>query len=78
MQQLECFAISLSMEWQWSKFQELSVEQLYEVLALRQRVFVVEQRCVYQDADGLDFKAWHLLAWERKENRRFLCGYLRV
>jgi ElaA protein len=34
---------------------------LYELMALRQRVFVLEQRCAYVDADGLDPRAWHLL-----------------
>ena len=35
-------------------FAELSGEELYELLSLRQRVFIVEQRCAYLDADGLD------------------------
>lgn len=36
---------------------------------LRQEVFVVEQDCVYLDADGADLDAWHLLGWtEGKEN----------
>jgi ElaA protein len=42
-------------------FQELSLDELYEILALRSEVFVVEQDCVYQDIDGKDQKALHLL-----------------
>lgn len=42
-------------------FQELSLDELYETLALRSEVFVVEQDCVYQDIDGKDQKALHLL-----------------
>ncbi len=42
-------------------FEALSLEQLYAALALRQEVFVVEQQCFYQDADGKDLDAWHLL-----------------
>ena len=34
------------------------------MLALRQRVFIVEQHCAYQDADGRDADAWHLLGWD--------------
>lgn len=46
--------------WRCDPFAELSLRELYELLALRQRVFVVEQRCAFQDADGLDEPAWHL------------------
>ena len=45
--------------WSWLPFDRLSTRELYEVMALRQRVFVVEQRCVYLDADGLDPSCWH-------------------
>jgi len=41
-------------------FSELTVTALYELLRLRAAVFVVEQRCPYQDLDGLDARAWHL------------------
>jgi len=42
-------------------FDELSSRQLYDVMVLRQEVFVVEQRCPYQDADGKDLQGWHVL-----------------
>ncbi len=42
-------------------FEALSVYQLYEIMALRQEVFVVEQNCPYLDADGKDLKGWHLM-----------------
>ena len=35
-------------------FQELTVDELYELLRVRSEVFVVEQNCVYQDMDGDD------------------------
>ena len=41
-------------------FQELSVDELYELLRVRGEVFVVEQNCVYQDMDGDDQKSIHL------------------
>ncbi len=41
-------------------FQELTIEELYELLRVRSEVFVVEQNCVYQDMDGDDQKAIHL------------------
>jgi len=45
-------------------FESLSGADVYDVLALRQRVFVVEQACAYLDADGLDRNARHLLLRE--------------
>lgn len=43
-------------------FKELSLIELYQILQLRSEVFVVEQNCVYQDIDGKDEKALHVLA----------------
>ncbi|MGQ2983692.1 GNAT family N-acetyltransferase [Flavobacterium sp.] len=48
-------------EFKIKRFNELSLPELYEVLQLRSEVFVVEQNCVYQDIDGKDDKALHLL-----------------
>ena len=45
-------------------FQELTADELYELLRLRAEVFVVEQTCVYQDLDGRDRAALHLLLRE--------------
>jgi len=49
------------MRWTCLRFDELSVRQLYDVLALRSQVFVVEQNCVFLDIDGLDPLTLHLL-----------------
>lgn len=43
------------------RFNEFSLLELYDVLQLRTEVFVVEQSCVYQDLDGKDQKALHLI-----------------
>ena len=64
-------------EWQWRSFAELSNDALYEVLAQRQRVFVLEQACLYNDFDGLDQGAHHLLGWRVTGGQRQLAGYLR-
>ena len=42
-------------------FNELSLDELYYLLQLRSEVFVVEQDCVYQDVDGKDHKAIHII-----------------
>ena len=54
-------------------FNELSLNTLYEILRLRSEVFVVEQTCAYQDVDGKDHKALHVLAWQKN----ILIGYAR-
>jgi ElaA protein len=59
----------------WRSFAQLSAAELYSLLRLRSEVFVVEQRCAYQDIDGNDPQADHLLAWDSDGN---LSGYLRV
>ena len=41
-------------------FRQLTTDELYELLRVRSKVFVVEQNCVYQDLDGDDQKATHL------------------
>jgi len=52
------------MEIEVKSFGELSTKQLYGILQLRSEVFVVEQDCVYQDIDGKDERALHIMAWE--------------
>lgn len=42
-------------------FKDLTVYELYDIMALRQEVFVVEQNCPYLDADGIDLFAQHLM-----------------
>jgi ElaA protein len=47
--------------WRFVEFDALTTRELYELLQLRSEVFVVEQACVFQDMDGADEKAMHLL-----------------
>jgi ElaA protein len=51
-------------QFQCIPFHTLTLEQLYDLMALRQAVFVVEQDCPYLDADGKDQQGWHLLGYE--------------
>jgi ElaA protein len=64
-------------EWQFSSFADLGVDALYEMLALRQQVFVLEQTCLYPDIDGLDPGAHHLLGWRTDGGKRELVATLR-
>lgn len=49
------------MNWTIKAFEELTVQELYDVLHLRNEIFVVEQQCAYQDLDYSDQKALHLM-----------------
>ena len=62
------------MNWLFKKFDELSPLELYSILQLRNEVFVVEQNCVFQDADNKDQLSYHLTGW--KEN--ILVAYTRI
>lgn len=55
-------------------FNELTPQQLYEIIKLRNEVFVVEQNCVFQDADDKDQDAFHFMAWAGDD----LAGYTRL
>ena len=61
------------------RFNELSTVELYSLLQLRSEVFVVEQNCVYQDIDGKDEKALHVLGYYNDDlaaySRLFNKGY---
>jgi len=65
-------------EWQWSLFDELSLGELYEILKIRQAIFVVEQDCAYQDVDDLDQVAWHLVGRQKGAIKKEIVAYLRV
>jgi ElaA protein len=62
------------MQWSWSRFADLGVDNLYDALQLRCRVFVLEQG-PYLDPDGVDRQSWHLLG---RDTAGALMGYLRV
>ena len=62
------------MTWVLKKFTALTAEELYAILQLRNEVFVVEQNCVYQDADDKDHLSWHLAGWDDEK----LVAYTRL
>lgn len=56
------------------QFSDLSTIELYQLLQLRAEVFVLEQNCPYQDCDGKDIYAAHLLGFDKDE----LVAYARI
>lgn len=62
------------MNWSCKKFDELTPQELYACLQLRNEVFVVEQNCVFQDADDKDQQCLHLMGCQEKK----LMAYTRI
>jgi ElaA protein len=56
------------------KFDELSTKELYEILKLREAVFIVEQSCIYNDLDDKDYDCIHIMI----QDNNLILGYLRV
>ena len=63
-----------SIVWKIKPFSKLSTEELYQILKIREEVFIVEQTCYYLDADGYDQQAVHI--WAEKEGE--ILAYSRV
>lgn len=60
--------------WTFSLFNDLNIHELYKIMALRSKIFVVEQNCVYQDLDEKDQQSSHLCGWEGDK----LIAYTRI
>jgi ElaA protein len=64
------------MIWSYKLFNQLTVNELYEIMYIRQIVFVVEQNCPYLDVDGKDLASWHLMGRDADSNE--LVAYTRL
>ncbi len=62
------------LKWVFKTFGNLTPDELYAILQLRNEVFVVEQNCVFQDADNKDQPSHHLMSWEGNK----LLAYTRI
>lgn len=62
--------------WQLQSFVKLTAATLFDVLALRQTVFILEQQCLYPDIDAVDKVALHLMAYD--DDTGSLSAYLRL
>lgn len=56
------------------EFNELTTTELYKILKARAAIFVVEQKCIYQDLDDMDFVSFHMYFEEKGE----ILAYLRA
>jgi ElaA protein len=59
------------LQWCWYRLEEMDPVLLYDMLALREAIFVVEQTCIYHELDGRDKCAHHLIA---KQNDEIVAG----
>ena len=64
----------LTLSWTWQRFADLGVDGVYDMLALRAKVFILEQGA-FLDPDGFDRQSWHLLG---RDGSGELRAYLRV
>ncbi len=64
----------MKLRWEWKSFDQLSADQLYTILTVRQEVFVLEQSCLYLDADGKDRRSFHLMGFDEDD----LVAYARI
>lgn len=64
----------MQLNWILKKFEELTAAELYRIMQLRNEVFVVEQNCVYQDADDKDQASLHFCGWDEEK----LVAYTRI
>jgi ElaA protein len=63
------------LNWQFKHYNDLSLNEFHDILALRIKVFVVEQNCPYQELDGKDKKCYHLICRNGKGD---LVGTMRI
>lgn len=62
------------MNWHVKKFKELKCEEIYKILQIRNKIFIVEQKCAYQDCDDRDKKSYHVYVEDKGE----IVSYLRI
>lgn len=64
----------MELAYKWSRLETLTALELHEIIKTRESVFVVEQKCAYQETDDFDLCSWHLSARCGGE----LAAYLRI
>jgi ElaA protein len=64
----------MELKYECLKFEDIPSHTLYEILKLRQEVFIVEQDCPYLDADGKDYEAFHVIVTKQNE----IVAYTRI
>ena len=66
----------MNITWYHKHFKNLSTTELYQILQLRNEVFIVEQNCPFQDLDDKDFKSYHLMGFDTDSQK--VMAYTRI
>jgi ElaA protein len=66
----------MNITWYHKHFNDLSSTELYQILQLRNEVFIVEQNCPFQDLDDKDFKCFHLIGFDTDSQK--IMAYTRI
>ena len=66
----------MNITWYHKYFNDLTTKELYQILQLRNEVFIVEQNCPFQDLDDKDFKCFHLIGFDT--NSQKIMAYARI
>ena len=66
----------MNITWYHKYFNDLTTKELYQILQLRNEVFIVEQNCPFQDLDDKDFKCFHLMGFDTDSQK--IMAYARI
>jgi ElaA protein len=66
----------MNITWYHKHFNDLNTTELYQILQLRNEVFIVEQNCPFQDLDDKDFKCCHLIGFDTDSQK--IMAYTRI
>ena len=66
----------MNITWYHKYFNDLTTKELYQILQLRNEVFIVEQNCPFQDLDDKDFKCFHLIGFDTDSQK--IMAYTRI
>lgn len=66
----------MNITWYHRHFKELNTTELYQILQLRNEVFIVEQNCPFQDLDDKDLKCYHLMGFDTDTQK--VVAYTRI
>ena len=66
----------MNITWYHKHFRNLTTTELYQILQLRNEVFIVEQNCPFQDLDDKDFKCYHLMGFDTDSQK--VMAYTRI
>ena len=66
----------MNITWYHKNFNALTIKELYQILQLRNEVFIVEQNCPFQDLDDKDFKCFHLIGFDTDSQK--IMAYSRI